>query len=871
MSGDIMPQLIIGLIIVALIVKYLYVLIPLLFMVLVVFGIAKLIKSTAKTTSTSLTALNSTLPTLPDIHPSHDSELTGKTVGTFNRTPTPTTAPDSITKVEAECAFRHMNGSHRILKITEYTVDLNCLSCGKNFFVLKSKLSNNGQPSPTKTNLIPDRSDIMIFGASAVKQEKTVAPDALWVPSGKTVQIAGYSIHGGMIYFGTGLRSVSQYDDEPSLIRPKLKVDQANPDREGHNMGYWPSYSKIPPGSRAAFLEWLSTGKKAPDIYIGYVFIYFYGLERRALADAMESAAAREEIPAIVTEVKRLLSIYGNNGSFRGYASRFLYAVQASQVTAPLYFQTPGFEAISLEFPLTLKIAVGQMANDGVPLSAEWALAWAEHDPSMPRRMPRQRCPAEFSELFKIRYREKTGEGLKLKPNKTRLVATYHAASASFGRAVVIPIGDLPDITATTGTANKIRDIASACMDELEGYSRYLGRNPDGKNSMEAAAYLPQALLKKHEGKEFQKLRSWLDIQIVSDAPVSMSCTMLLQHLPVQNKSSMTKKEVSSLVNLLGKMNVGMEPDPRFGIFSPKPDQNVVLFRISDNSPCSPSTEYTAASVVLHLASAVAGASGTVDAEEKRHLQEHLETWLHLSPEERIRLRAHSQWLLSDPRWLLSSFPGMNSVKKRVELLEQKDRESLGRFLVGVAQADGIIDAAEMKILTRIYEMLGLDTQSLYSQAHAAAVEPVTVQTADFVRPQGHAIPTPPPKKAATGVVLDMSSIEAKLAETKAVSAILNNIFTEEEPATSLTPGPTVSEVVIDGLDEESFAFMQVLASKLVWARDELENLASEHSLMLDGTLDSINDASFDHFGGPFFEGDDPIEINAEFAKEIAA
>jgi hypothetical protein len=40
---------------------------------------------------------------------------------------------------------------------------------------------------------------------------------------------------------------------------------------------------------------------------------------------------------------------------------------------------------------------------------------------------------------------------------------------------------------------------------------------------------------------------------------------------------------------------------------------------------------------------------------------------------------------------------------------------------------------------------------------------------------------------------------------------------------------------------------------------------------MLDGTLDTINDASFDHFGGLFAEGEDPIEINAEFAKEIAA
>jgi hypothetical protein len=62
---------------------------------------------------------------------------------------------------------------------------------------------------------------------------------------------------------------------------------------------------------------------------------------------------------------------------------------------------------------------------------------------------------------------------------------------------------------------------------------------------------------------------------------------------------------------------------------------------------------------------------------------------------------------------------------------------------------------------------------------------------------------------------------------------------------------------------------MQLLGSKLSWTREELETLASKYNIMLDGTLDSINDASFDHFGGPFFEGDDPIEINADFAKAI--
>jgi hypothetical protein len=109
-----------------------------------------------------------------------------------------------------------------------------------------------------------------------------------------------------------------------------------------------------------------------------------------------------------------------------------------------------------------------------------------------------------------------------------------------------------------------------------------------------------------------------------------------------------------------------------------------------------------------------------------------------------------------------------------------------------------------------------------------------------------------------------MDSIEVKIAETKVVSAILNNIFSDAEQSSvvkPLTELPT-HPVSFIGLDVEAFTFMQILASKLVWEREELEILAAEHNLMLDGTLDSINDASYGHFGIPFFEGDDRIEID---------
>lgn len=140
-------------------------------------------------------------------------------------------------------------------------------------------------------------------------------------------------------------------------------------------MRYLPSYSGIHPTSRAAFLEWLAGGRKDPKACINYVFIFFYGLERRVLADAKDSVAAQEDLPEIVTEVRRLLSIYGQNSSFHGYASNLLDILQVMVTDEPIYLTVPLLASCTWEIPLTLKVALGHVARDGVSLPPEWALA----------------------------------------------------------------------------------------------------------------------------------------------------------------------------------------------------------------------------------------------------------------------------------------------------------------------------------------------------------------------------------------------------------------------------------------------------------------------------------------------------------------
>jgi len=688
--------------------------------------------------------------------------------------------------------------------------------------------------SPKQLILSPDSTDfhsnfdrITIDNLST--QPKRLDPDSFWIPQGHTITIHGYSLSDGLVYVGSNLKSVHGKSKEPSLIDYSLAVSGAQPDYRGKYLNS-NSYARIYPRCRAAYLIWHSFGRRDSSTHIVYVLLFFYGLERRVLVDTKGSATARSEVPAIFSEVKRLLSIYGEDASFHKYAVKFLDFI--------------------------FKIALRQNSNGSFTLSAEWALACAENGLSVLRRMSVQRCPDEFRELCKIRYSEKYGDGITLLPNKKCVRATYAPASPSFRGLVELPDQHLPDIAEISELSSQLSIMVASCADELEAYSSYLSKKTHRRDSVGAISFLPVPLLKKQFGEELQLLIERAEVQISSVEMVSLPFSSLLPKIPPINQDGLGGDDVADFASLLGRFNVGIEPDPRFVNFIPEPEQDVVLFKIAENAPISASTEYTTVTIVLHLAFAVAG--GAFNANEERHFEKYLVTWTqHLSANEKTRLRAHYQWLQS-------SLPDLDClINKRIKLLiPPGQKETLGKFLVGIAKSNGNIDSDKLKILKQIHEILSLCTRSLSKHAKSAAIQPVTIQTADSGTQRGFAIPAPP--RPVENFTLDMDSIEAKIAETKVVSAILNNIFSETEQSSAIKPltdlpTPPVSFI---GLDAEAFTFMQILTTKLVWEREELETLAAEHNLMLDGTLDSINDASYGHFGSPFFEGDGRIEIN---------
>lgn len=170
-------------------------------------------------------------------------------------------------------------------------------------------------------------------------------------------------------------------------------------------------------------------------------------------------------------------------------------------------------------------------------------------------------------------------------------------------------------------------------------------------------------------------------------------------------------------------------------------------------------------------------------------------------------------------------------------------------------------------MLERVYKALQLDPQSLYSDLHVAASSPSLGSPQTTTSMPGTAL-----SKPVGGFALDQERIAQLQRETEQVSALLAEVFVDDKP--SEPDEDVVEEAVEDtsaicGLDADHSAFLRVLVSRSEWMRDELEAVASDMELMLDGALEQINGMAFDRFDMPVTEGEDPFEINPEIMEKL--
>nr|MBA3414437.1 TerB N-terminal domain-containing protein [Chloroflexia bacterium] len=670
-------------------------------------------------------------------------------------------------------------------------------------------------------------------------------------------------------------------------------------------LGYWPSYGHLSAGERAAYLAWLTGGRRNPSVPIGYVFLFLYGLERRVLLDILDGNGPKSELPAIRGEMADLLDVYGPaSTAFREDGQRFVELIDivlAQSADRPL--PPPPIRPDRYEVPTTLKIELGQRAARGIPIPADLALAWAWYLPENSPRTAATRCAAEFARLWAIRFDADYPGGMTLRPGKARVELTYFAANAGLRTLAGCEL-DIPDVFIQKVPGRKLVALFEGVTNDLDAYSRWLGRNPDGAGSLASFATLPPELA-TGPSPALDQLAAWASGRLGKNFAVKIPGTEILGLWHTEPTDRMAKTDAVALAQLLGNLGFGMEPDVRFGGAAIAPGTEAVLFASQPDAPHAATPAYSAAATLVHLAAAVGIADGGVSTPEISHLGEHLKSSLGLSPAEMARLYAHFLWLSATDI-------NLSGLRKRLGTMSQEQRTRIGEVMISVAAADGVISPAEVTMLGKIFRLLGLDPSRVTSHLHAtltggpprAATRPVTVRPGGAPDP-GAGIPprptregSPPSDAAPRPFTLDRAAIDKKLAETAEVGVLLANLFAEEDVARppqprphnpsslgsqtgqdTLSSRPSQSQLdsrpaplpSIAGLDPAHSLFLRAVSKRSAWTRAEFEDLAAEHHLMPDGAIDHLNEAAYDLAGEPVVDGDDDLTVNPYALEALLA
>lgn len=673
-----------------------------------------------------------------------------------------------------------------------------------------------------------------------------------WVAAGQDVAVNKDRISGGMLYVG------SKYNlSEPSLIDPHLSVSGSG-DYSRDMEGYWPSYSQCSPEQRRAYLNWLKGGRNDPNTGIGYVFMYFYGLERRSLIGVSILEEQKDELILIIEELKRLLSIYFFNRSFKSYCSNLISFLEIKINANKVYLGEPSSLAASYQIPIDVRVAAGQAAVDRVPLPARWAFAWVATDNTISKPMPLKRCADKFAVLFARKYQEQYGDGLVIPINKRYLNYDYSPASSAIRMNNISIKTDnklsIPDVTEIQGNKNKLEKIVTACTEKLEAYSRYIGKNPDSEGSIEASLLLPIELWPDSILQKITKIK-----EMASKGVYKSNWNEIVGALYAEDAGEITKDIAKKICAALSLFGIGVEYAGGKSGFIPEGNDLVVLYPVCSADNANDENEgYILAALTLQAASAVCVADDDFSDVEVLFLEKQIISWSHLSETHRNKLLAQLQILKSAPMQL-------KNIKSKLSGLPNSARVSVAGFLSAVVQVDNIVRPEEVKLLEKIYQSLGIDKNKVFDDLHVASAGGDLSLTKSAVEKKGF--------------TLDPEKIAELKKDTDKISAILSEIFTDdvvpqvmaEKSQSSISASDEVSGAIsVVGLTGLLNTFVTIVVSKPAWQRIALEAEASNLQLMLDGALEQINDACFEQFDMALIEGEDPLEVNSEVLEMMA-
>lgn len=698
------------------------------------------------------------------------------------------------------------------------------------------------------------------------------APKLIWYAPGESVIQAGLLIDGGMVFAS---ERALPWPGEPSAIVSSLSVAHT-PAHSLADLGYYPSYDRISAEQRRCYLEWLAAGRKDADPAqraLGYVFMFFYGLERRIVLDG-------DRDPALLEEMIRLLDHYGSAHKSRSLRSYFLQLLH-------LVGWRLGSDAYRELWPRLLEFDGDRPDEDGLRFvlanlhqrgeALDWTVAYrlALADEESRRSTVVTRAQEKFFALFQQRFHDQFPAGLMLEAAKQQALVQYRPASGvlaqmSYERRRENPFElRIPNVGGLHRQFKPLPQIWNSCVDDLSGYSRTLSSKKQGQSASLATWQSLPAELRKIED---HPLKPAFD-DLIANAPregdytfVPTGSVATLAGLPERAKLTIThSRQVAEVADGFGWH---LAPDPRITGLPLAWNQELALYRAIPGQHAPEGL--SGVMRLLYLAVTLAAADGAVESEELGNFYQLISSQVPHENDWRP-LRATEASLRRDANVALRSLPQMS------KLIPAESRQFVLRTMAHIAAADAEVSLDELKVLRRIARAFELEPDSVEKLLREdEAFREVTVASGARAR-RGEAIPARPSDQP-VAFALNEDRIKALTQETHEVISLLSVVMAEpdEAPCPPASPSPltqTVREEVpwLSGLEARYHAAVVFLVRHDEITPNDFDCIAADHHLMPDDLFNSVNTWADETLGDFLLERGENVRIFRTLLPDLAA
>ena len=719
-----------------------------------------------------------------------------------------------------------------------------------------------GPASPPLPHLTVERET----NFSPPSKRNAVTSKLAWCGAEESLSHAGVTISRAMLYVAE--RALS-WPGEPSAIIKSLSVANvaAHPLQD---FGYWPSYDGITPEQRRCYLEWLAGGRRDNDPAqrsVGYIFLFFYGLERRILCE-------RDRDPILLEEVMGLLEHYSpshKSRSLRSYLSQLLHFAGWQLGCAEYRALWTRLLSLDSERPDEdgLRFVLANLFQRDEPM--DWTIAYrlAMSDHASRRSVIVRRTRTEFFALFQQRFSEKFPSGLKLEAAAKPAIVRYRPASNTLAQLAYQQqssfVLQIPNVVGLHRQFESLPEIWNSCVEDLSGYSRVLASRKVGDAATLAAwQALPAELRKVEDHPRKQSFEQLLVTAPREGDYVFVPTGSLAGLTSLSERPKLTfaqSREVSQLVKDLGWR---LAPDPQVTGLPLAWNQEVALYSaVADKQIAN---DLPGMIRLLYLAMTISGADGAVESKELDAFYQLVTSQLHTEDELRP-LKATEASLRRDANVALRSLPQITN------LIPAGNRQLVLRTLAHIAAADAEVSLHELKILRRIARAFALDGDAVERLLREDETFREVTVAARSVGRREESIPQR--SQAKTAFALNDDKIKALTEETREVISLLSVVMAD--PSETLSPATTTKSQAsttpiewLNGLDERyQPPVLKLIRFDEVTTQD-FDRIAVEAHLTPEDLLNNVNAWSDEALGDFLFERKENVRIYRNLLPDAA-